>query len=51
MMIISTGTVVVCKGTRRDCQCHRYLLLRQSQFLRAISTRQMLQRNERVLRF
>jgi len=29
---ISTDTVVVCVGTKRDCQCHRNLLLRQSFF-------------------
>jgi len=28
MIVISTDTVVVCIGTKRDCQCHRYLLLK-----------------------
>ena len=28
----STGTVVLCIGTKRDCHCHRYLLLWQSHF-------------------
>jgi len=27
MIVISTDAVVVCIGTNRDCQCHRYLLL------------------------
>jgi len=29
MIVIFTDTVVVCIGTERDCQCHRYLLLWQ----------------------
>ena len=32
MTVISTDTVVVCIGTKRDCQSHRYLLLRQTHF-------------------
>jgi len=27
MIVLSTDTVVVCIGTKRDCQCHRYLIL------------------------
>ena len=27
IIVISTDTVVVCMGAKRDCQCHRYLLL------------------------
>ena len=27
MIVISTDMVEVCIGTKRDCQCHKYLLL------------------------
>ena len=32
IFVISTDTNLVCIGTMRDCQCHRYLLLWQSNF-------------------
>jgi len=37
MIVDSKCTVVVCVGTKRDCQCHRYLLLWQSFFCENIT--------------
>jgi len=36
IIITATDTVVVCTGSKRDCQCHRYFLLWQSPFLRVL---------------
>jgi len=32
MIVIPRDTIVVCVGTKCDCQCHMYLLLWQSHF-------------------
>jgi len=32
MIVVSTDTIVDCKGTKRDYQCHRYLSLWQGHF-------------------
>jgi len=38
MIVISPDTAVVCLRTKRDCQFHRYLLLRQSHCFLLCST-------------